>query len=475
MRSKTGLRRLACLSVMLLFLSGTTAQAAPADVHAIVADRVAAAGAPGAAYVILRGGDIETGAVGLASEPDGSPLRSDTPLALGSVSKPFAAVSVLQLADRGLVELDAPISRYLPWLRFADPGAADTITVRHLLTHTSGISTFAGNQTQSDKSMEPGALRRRAERLAVVTPGAPGLAWQYSNSNYQLLGALIEEISGLDYPTYVQRNVFEPLDMKQSFVLVPPPGVQPATGHQRWFGMLRTVDHQALGLGSAPQGGIYASAEDMGKFLNAFIAEDCPLMSKDMRAEMFRPQPGAPMQGLGWRISETARPGFVWHGGDSPGFAAFAGLDPGTGTGMAVMTNLGQNLVFAPAQGVTLGSASEVFGLPPVPARSSPLNIAIVAVMILATIAAILEVTRLIRLRASAKLKTHAPMGIVRTGLSGIVLLALAAGILLVPGVLFGAPIDAVWVFMPDMAVLLIVSTASLVIAGLLLLISAEN
>ncbi len=75
MRSKTGLRRLACLSVMLLFLSGTTAQAAPADVHAIVADRVAAAGAPGAAYVILRGGDIETAAI-----PPLHSARSPSPL-----------------------------------------------------------------------------------------------------------------------------------------------------------------------------------------------------------------------------------------------------------------------------------------------------------------------------------------------------------------------------------------------------------
>lgn len=151
--------------------------AAAIDVEAILAKRVKEAGAPGAAYVFLHDGRVEAGAVGLASEADGTPLRSDTPLALGSVSKPFAAVGVLQLVDRGLVELDAPISRYLPWLRFADPGAADRITVRHLLTHTSGISTFVGNRTQSDASMEPGALRRRAELLAHVRPDAPGVAW----------------------------------------------------------------------------------------------------------------------------------------------------------------------------------------------------------------------------------------------------------------------------------------------------------
>lgn len=466
MRMESGSRLLAAMVAIGLLALGTAARAAPVNVRAIVAERAKAAGAPGAAYAFVRDGRIEAGAVGLASEAEGTPLRSDTPLALGSVSKPFVAVGVLQLVDRGLVELDAPISRYLPWLRFAEPGAADRITVRHLLTHTSGISTFVGNRTQSDVSMEPGALRRRAELLADVTPGTPGADWQYSNSNYQLLGALIEQVSGLDYPTYVRKNIFEPLGMRHSFVLVPPPDIAAATGHRRWFGVLRPVGYRTLGLGSAPQGGVYASAEDMGKFLNAFLTDESPLMSQEMRAEMLTPQLGQAMQGIGWRITEKTRPGFIWHGGDSPGFAAFAGFDRRSGTGLAVMTNLGDNLVFAPAHGVTLGTASELFGLPPVPVRSSPLNIAIVVGIGVLGVVGIIHSVRLIKRRATGAITGRRRLKVTLSAGFGLALVLLAFGMLLLPRALFGAPISAAFVFMPDMIMLLTASGASLLLAG---------
>lgn len=472
MPSELGLRLLACLPALLLYVFGVPAQAAPVDVRSIVAQRVEEVGAPGAAYVLIRGGSIEAGAIGLASEVDGTPMRNDTPLALGSFSKSFAAVGVLQLVDRGLVELDAPISRYLPWLRFADRGAADQITVRHLLTHTSGISTFVGNRTQSDVSMDPGALRRRAALLAEVTPDPPGTVWQYSNSNYQLLGALIEEVSGLDYPSYIKLNIFDPLGMTQSFVLVPHSAIQPAIGHRRWFGVLRPVEYRSLGLGSAPQGGVYASAEDMGKFLNAFIADESPLISKEMRAEMLRPQPPTKMQGLGWRISEKTRPGFIWHGGDSPGFAAFAGFDPRTKTGLAVMTNLGDNIFLAPAHGVTLGTASEVFGMPPVPARSSPFFLGLVAVFVIATVSAIIHSTCLITRQRGARPRPLSRLQQALSGTIGMLLLLVAVSVLLLPRLMFGAPIMSAWVFMPDMIILLIGCGASLILAGLLQLLT---
>ncbi len=270
------------------------------------------------------------------------------PLALGSVSKPFTAVAVLQLVEAGQVELDAPIARYLPWVRFGDDAAAGRITVRQLLSHTSGLSTFDGNRTQSDLSRDPAALRRRVQGLARVTPGPAGADWRYSNANYQLLGALIEEVPGLRYPDYVRQKILQPLGMTRSFVLDPPPGVEPATGHRRWFGLLRPVQGQGLGYGSMPQGGVHASAEDMGRFLQDFLAEDSRILGRDLRAQMLAPQAAAPGQGLGWAVGAPSRPRLAWHGGDSPGFAAFAAFDPETGVGLAVMTNLGQNLVLAP-------------------------------------------------------------------------------------------------------------------------------
>lgn len=259
--------------------------------------------------------------------------------------------------------------------------------------------------------------------------------------------------------------------MTQSFILTPPPSIQPATGYRRWFGVLRPVKRRLLGLGSAPQGGVYASAEDMGKFLNAFIADDSPLISNEMRAEMLQPQLRVPTQGLGWRISEKSRPGFIWHGGDSPGFAAFAGFDPRTGTALAVMANLGYNIAFAPAHGVTTGTAAEVFDLPPAPASSSPFDLAIVAFISIATLAGVIHAARLIKQLAGGRSRSRSPL---RKGLSavfGIVLVLLAVGVSQLPRTLFGAPIGSSFVFMPDMIVLLIACIASLALAGLLQLL----
>jgi CubicO group peptidase (beta-lactamase class C family) len=136
------------------------------------------------------------------------------------------------------VELDAPVRRYLPWLTIVPEDEAPNMTVRHLLNHTSGLSTadgwtHFGRRDSSDTAIEQCVRDLRQTRLR--TP--PGAAFQYSNANYDIAGAIIQAVSGDSYEAYVQRQVFAPLQMRSSFtsaVQAREHGL--ARGHRYWFG-----------------------------------------------------------------------------------------------------------------------------------------------------------------------------------------------------------------------------------------------
>ena len=151
------------------------------------------AGIPGAAVVVVRNGLVHASGFGTA-DAAGRPVDAQTPFLLGSVSKGITALAVSQLAERGAVDLDAPVRRYLPEFALADASASDEITVRQLLDQTSGIPTSAGVAPLSEPAS---SLDARVRELAAVAPvSAPGAAYHYSNANYVVLGRLVEVVSG---------------------------------------------------------------------------------------------------------------------------------------------------------------------------------------------------------------------------------------------------------------------------------------
>jgi CubicO group peptidase (beta-lactamase class C family) len=175
---------------------------APSDaayVHldAYVERQLAALNIPGAALAIVEGAEIvHVHSFGRAG-PEGRAPTPQTPFFIGSLTKSVTAVAVMQLVEAGKVELDAPVQHYLPWFRVADPQATAQVTVRHLLNQTSGFAQAAGMIPLADFDDQPGATERQARALATFQPARlPGVAWEYSNVNYNLLGLIIEAVSG---------------------------------------------------------------------------------------------------------------------------------------------------------------------------------------------------------------------------------------------------------------------------------------
>lgn len=142
-------------------------------------------------------------------------VDADTQFRIGSSTKMLTAAGMLRLVDKGLVDLDAPISRYLPDLRFAEAGAEDRVTVRDLLQHTSGLpdNSVTGESDLYGKPDE-GAMRRWVLAQGATVPhNPPGRFWNYSSANYMYAGQIIERVSGMSFPRYMREEVFGPAGM----------------------------------------------------------------------------------------------------------------------------------------------------------------------------------------------------------------------------------------------------------------------
>jgi len=225
---------------------------------------------PGLALAIVQGDQIMyLKGYGIA-DTSGRPVTPATLFIIGSTTKSFTALSVMQLVEQGKIELDAPVQRYIPWFHVADPAESAKITVRHLLNQTSGISTADGNSDLSRDDTAADALQQRARGLQTVHLSQPvGTTFQYTNVNYDLLGLLVEIVSGQSYEDYVEQQIFDPLEMSRSTTaLAAAPSNGLATGYRYWFGMPAPMK-TPFPRGSLPSGYLISSVEDLSHYLIA--------------------------------------------------------------------------------------------------------------------------------------------------------------------------------------------------------------
>jgi CubicO group peptidase (beta-lactamase class C family) len=194
---------------------------------------------------------------------DGTPVTPQSPFLLASVAKAFTGFAIMQLVDRGLVDLDAPVTTYLPWFELATPGAADAMTVRHLLNQTSGFTTALGNQRLvHGKAPTLENYVRALRQVALTRP--VGARYEYSNTNFRVAGMIVEAVSGVPYATFMAREVFAPLGMNNSWAqdqALLQRDVVPTVGRNG-----RPVSRRLAASGT-PSGHLVASAEDMTRWL----------------------------------------------------------------------------------------------------------------------------------------------------------------------------------------------------------------
>jgi CubicO group peptidase (beta-lactamase class C family) len=242
---------------------------------------------------------------------------------LASVSKQFTAAAILLLAEDGKLSVDDPARKWLPEL----PGAADAITLRHLLTHTSGLVDYEdlmGDDWQG-QIRDAGVLDLLSKENRLYFP--PGTSYRYSNSAYALLSLVVERASGMAYPDFLQARIFGPLGMRDTLAYVAggpePPHrawgyTQAGAGASKEGAWART--DQSTTSAVLGDGGIYSSIDDLALW-DAALYDD-RLLGDASRKLAFSPQvevTGEPFEaqyGFGWRITGET----LWHSGETVGF-----------------------------------------------------------------------------------------------------------------------------------------------------------
>ena len=349
-------RMIAVLTALVLtFSAGAQPHEPSGPIEAFIDQAMPASTAPGIAYAVVDGNAIQSGARGEMLLGRGRPVTDETPFQLGSISKSFTAMAVLQLVEAGEVALDAEIATYLSDFR-GQHGSA--ITIRQLLSHTSGYSTLQGNQSHTDQTGEADELSARVRQLASIVPASdPGQRWWYSNANYLVLGRLVEVVSGRDFADYIETEILAPAGMGNSFVSDGAIHETIATGHPPWFMGRRPVADRRTSRVMAPAGGVIASATDLARYLAIMTNGEDDLISADNKALMLRPaSPASPFYGLGWFLdpaNETA-----YHTGVSPGVETIAALSTSDRRGVVVLINAGSGMGFGLTADLLYGSTA---------------------------------------------------------------------------------------------------------------------
>jgi CubicO group peptidase (beta-lactamase class C family) len=351
---------------------------------------------PGAAWgVVVDGELVHVGVAGLRDVAGNATVRPDTVFRIASMTKSFTAMAILQLRDAGKLSLDDAVERYVPELRGLRYPTDDAprITIRHLLTHAAG---FPEDNPWGDQQL-PISEARFDELLSggIAFANAPGVAYEYSNYGYAILGRVVTRASGVPYREYLQRYVLEPLGMR-STTLEPAavPAARLALGYRREDDIWKLEPQLADGAFGA-MGGMLTSLEDLGRYvgllLEAFPARDGPSSGPLSRAslremqQVWRVRPAAVMRGAddapqltaggygyGLRVSQSCEFGhIVAHGGGLPGFGSLMRWLPEYGVGLIAFGNrtyAGWGGVFDAA----LGALQQGGGLVPREVRPSP-------------------------------------------------------------------------------------------------------
>jgi CubicO group peptidase (beta-lactamase class C family) len=293
---------------------------------------------------------------GVADISSGMPVGPDTVFRIASVTKTITAVAVMQLVEQGLVDLDAPASRYLGAFQLipARPGFRPA-TLRHLLTHTAGVRAVRkpsdllrpalGWGVPTGQPVPPLADYYR-DGLRIDTE--PGTKWAYSNHGFGALGQIVEDAAGIPLGRYLREHVFGPLGMEHSD-LRRSERVQPrlATGYQLGSRGLKAVtDREVVQAGA---GAAYSTTRDMARYAAALLGGGANQHGRVLRPETlasmfqphYQPDPRIPGMGLGFFRGHAGERQTVGHDGIWAGFHSTLLLVPGQGTGVVAFASTG--------------------------------------------------------------------------------------------------------------------------------------
>jgi CubicO group peptidase (beta-lactamase class C family) len=307
---------------------------------------------PGATVAWLHDGEIQAAAAGVINTSTGIETTPDTLFQIGSITKTLTTTLVMQLVDEGRIDLDAPIAKYLPNARFGDDASAPSITIRHLLTHTSGVDgDFFDDHGRGDDCVEK--YVEACAALPQVFP--PGAMHSYCNAGFVVLGRIIELMTDMTWDRALRKRLLEPLGVTHT-VTLPEDALLHRTAAGHMFDAdrnLNLVPRWTMARSAGPAGATPCSTVGdlltFGKMhMDGGVARDGTRILSEASVKAMQeaqidlpevPGPGFAHWGLGWILYDWDGRRIIGHDGATIGQNSSLCLLPDDGFGVAVVTN----------------------------------------------------------------------------------------------------------------------------------------
>ncbi|WP_421383430.1 serine hydrolase domain-containing protein [Bacillus salacetis] len=308
-------------------------------------------------------------------QPDMKPINGDTMMSIQSISKNFMALSIMQLAGKGLIALDDPVVQHLPYFRTRDKQQSDTITIRHLLTHTAGFPSELGianmiapnvreifsdtptefqealdyyqlTEEEIDRIESREDITRWFQKVELEYPVGQG--WNYCTDSYVILADLFEKVSGSQWETHLKEEILTPLNMNRT--TSNPDRVQQDKNSARYYlGKERVETPFPKNPISAPIGYLYSTANDLANYLAFHLNKEPEILSSGLIEEMQTPfhlvseewQFGSDVRsyGLAWFTDKHKGHRIVEHGGGQMAVRSLMTILPELELGVVVLLN----------------------------------------------------------------------------------------------------------------------------------------
>lgn len=306
--------------------------------------------APGIAFGMIKNDTIVyADAHGVKSLDTKEPLTTSSIFHMASVSKPFVATAIVQLMEQGKIDLDEKLTHYLPYFKMADERYKD-ITIKHMLTHTSGIPNI--NDYEWDKpEYDDGAVERYTRsQKAFKLDFTPGEKYSYSNPAFDILCDVIAKVSGMTFEAYMKKNIFEPIGMKNSTFFKPEVPKDLATqphvlGDSLQMVVSKIYPYNRRHAGSST---LHSNVEDMllwaRVYLNKGRIDDTQIFSEesyDLLTSVHSPE-GQKKVCLSWFLGKMNNSKLYNHSGGDTGYATFFGFMPEHKSAVVIMANTDQ-------------------------------------------------------------------------------------------------------------------------------------
>jgi CubicO group peptidase (beta-lactamase class C family) len=350
-KEKTMIRRIHSLKVIfLLVIMGAAPKAGAQElsqrIEMYLADQVRTHCIPGLTAAVVRNGEVAyIGAFGVRQIGGNEKLTPEHIFHFASVSKPFVATAIMQLVEQEKLDLDDPVTKYLPYFRL-DDDRYRAITIRQMLNHTSGMPDVHDYQWENPQTDEGAAERYVRQIASKRLLWAPGEGWRYSNMAFDVLGDLIAKVSGVSFEEFIRANIFVPVGMdRSSFIYSDIQESLRTTGHVGEPAQISDI--YPYNRRHAPSSTLNTSVNQMTRWMLVNLNKGEINGRRILRAESYDLLWTARIEnatnesqvGLSWFLGEHAGHRTVGHGGGDTGFRSYILLLPEKNIGIVLASN----------------------------------------------------------------------------------------------------------------------------------------